>query len=109
VPSRYESFGLVAIEAMAAGRPVAALAAGGLAEVVTDGSDGLLVPDGPEAAAQIAAALVQLGRDRATCERLAAGARRSFETKYRMDIMLDAVEAAYRRAVSEHQARRAAA
>ncbi|GGJ02210.1 glycosyltransferase [Neoroseomonas lacus] len=108
VPSRYESFGLVAIEAMAAGRPVVALAAGGLAEVVTDGVDGRLVPDTPEAAASIAAALLDLSRDRDACERLAAGARHSFETKYRMDHMLDAIEAAYRRATGQRAARQAA-
>ncbi|MBS7813798.1 glycosyltransferase [Roseococcus pinisoli] len=99
VPSRYESFGLVAIEAMAAGRPVLAIEAGGLAEVVTDGVDGRLIPDGPTVVAGIADALIELGRDRAACERLAAGARRSFETKYRMDHMLDAVESAYRQAI----------
>ncbi|MBR0670928.1 glycosyltransferase [Neoroseomonas soli] len=108
VPSRYESFGLVAIEAMAAGRPVVALAAGGLGEVVTDGIDGRLIGDGPEAAAEIAVVLRELGRDRDACERLAAGARLSFVTKYRMDHMLDAVEAAYRRAVSQRAARLAA-
>ena len=43
MPSRYESFGLVAIEAMAAGTPVIALAAGGLKEVVTDGTTGYVV------------------------------------------------------------------
>jgi glycosyltransferase involved in cell wall biosynthesis len=109
VPSRYESFGLVAIEAMAAGRPVVALAVGGLAEVVTDGVDGHLVPDGDDAAPAIAATLEALGRDRAACERLAAGARLSFETRYRMDHMLDAVEAAYRRAVAQRGAAEAAA
>lgn len=108
MPSRYESFGLVAIEAMSAGRPVVALAVGGLAEVVTDGVDGRLVQDGPDAAAAVAATLIELGRDRAACERLAAGARASFEGKYRMDHMLDAVEAAYRRAVAERAARVAA-
>jgi glycosyltransferase involved in cell wall biosynthesis/GT2 family glycosyltransferase len=108
VPSRYESFGLVAIEAMAAGRPVVALAAGGLAEVVTDGVDGRLVADTPDAAAEIAAALVALGKDRDACERLAGGARASFEAKYRMDHMLDAMEAAYRRAVARRLALQAA-
>lgn len=100
VPSRYESFGLVAIEAMAAGRPVVALAAGGLAEVITDGVDGRFVPDTSDAATEIAALLVELGSDRDACERLASGARVSFEAKYRMDHMLDAMEAAYRRALA---------
>jgi glycosyltransferase involved in cell wall biosynthesis/GT2 family glycosyltransferase len=108
VPSRYESFGLVAIEAMAAGRPVVALAAGGLAEVVTDGVDGRLVADTPEAATMIAGVLSALGRDRDACERLATGARRSFEDKYRMEHMLDAIEAAYRRAIAGRAVRQAA-
>jgi glycosyltransferase involved in cell wall biosynthesis len=44
VPSIYEPFGLVALEAMACGRPVVASRTGGLAEVVTDGNIGYLVP-----------------------------------------------------------------
>ncbi|MBD2188901.1 glycosyltransferase family 4 protein [Pseudanabaena mucicola] len=44
VPSYYEPFGLVAIEAMAAGTPVIASRVGGLQETVKDGETGLLVP-----------------------------------------------------------------
>jgi len=46
MPSRWEGFGLVAIEAMRAGKPVIASAVGGLTEIVADGVTGRLVPAG---------------------------------------------------------------
>ncbi|WP_369781564.1 glycosyltransferase [Pseudomonas sp. WC2401] len=43
VPSRWEGFGLVAVEAMRAGLPVIASNVGGLAEVVEDNATGILI------------------------------------------------------------------
>lgn len=53
VPSHYESFGMVALEAMACGTPVIASRVGGLTFTVKDGHTGFLVPnDDPHALAE---------------------------------------------------------
>jgi len=53
IPSRYEPFGNVAVEAMAGARPVVASRVGGLADTVLDGECGRLVPpEDPEALAE---------------------------------------------------------
>jgi D-inositol-3-phosphate glycosyltransferase len=68
VPSQYESFGMVALEAMACGKPVVASQIGGLAYLVQDGITGYTVPvDDPAA---LADRLTLLLRDHELRERL---------------------------------------
>ena len=70
-----EPFGQVVVEAMAAGRPVIASAAGGPLEIVTNEVDGLLVPPGNVAA--LAAAMARLRDDPALRRRLGDTAQAS--------------------------------
>jgi glycosyltransferase involved in cell wall biosynthesis len=68
-----EPFGLVVIEAMALGKPVIAGAAGGPAEIVTDGVDGLLVAYGDAPA--LARSILKVLDDAPLAARLGAAAR----------------------------------
>ncbi len=56
--SARESFGLVALEAMASGRPVAAFACGALPEIIQNSKTGIIVPD--ESAEALAQALAKI-------------------------------------------------
>lgn len=59
MPSRTETFGLVALEAQALGTPVVASAVGGLTEIIADGQTGMLVAAGlPQAFADAIATLL---------------------------------------------------
>ncbi|MCZ7665847.1 MAG: glycosyltransferase [Chloroflexi bacterium] len=73
MPSHYESFGLVALEAMAMGTPVIASEVGGLAFLVRDDENGFHVPSrDPEA---LADRIYCLLTDEACRERLGRQAR----------------------------------
>jgi glycosyltransferase involved in cell wall biosynthesis len=50
-PTRYDAFGMVVTEAMACGLPVVTSRQAGAAEIITDGVDGILVPDPADCAA----------------------------------------------------------
>ncbi len=78
LPSETESFGLAALEAMAAGVPVVATDVGGLPEVVEDGVSGYLRPVG-DVEALADAALALLGDDARSREFGEAARRRALE------------------------------
>jgi glycosyltransferase involved in cell wall biosynthesis len=72
LPSRSEGMGRVLVEAFCRGRPVVASRVGGIADLVRDGENGLLVP--PEDPRALADGLLRVLSDRLLAERLAAGA-----------------------------------
>jgi glycosyltransferase involved in cell wall biosynthesis len=88
-----ESFGIVALEAMAAGRPVIASRVGGLEDVVVNGETGILVEPGSEE--QLAEAIELLLDDEPYRRRLGANARRVVEERYSWDVVLDRIVDVY--------------
>jgi glycosyltransferase involved in cell wall biosynthesis len=82
-----EPFGRVIIEAMAAGRPVVASAAGGPREIVQDGLTGWLTPPGDSAA--LAAAVRRLVADAELRDKMGMAGRRRAETEYSLPIMAE--------------------
>jgi len=73
LPSEWEAFGLVLLEAMAAGTPIVATAVGGVPDVLEEGRAGRLVPYGDSAA--LAEALRSVVANPTETERLRAAAR----------------------------------
>ncbi|MFO7273404.1 MAG: glycosyltransferase family 4 protein [Bacillota bacterium] len=93
LPSRSEGLGLVAVEAMAAGRPVVATRVGGLPEVVVDGETGFLVePEDPEALARAIRALLA---DPARAARMGAAGRERVRKLFSAERMAEATAALY--------------
>ncbi len=88
-----ESCPLVLLQAMASGLPVVATTVGGVAEVVREGRDGLLVAPGE--AADLAAALAALRDDPDRRVRMGRAARQRVRAAYTLDHCLDGLEAVY--------------
>ena len=98
MPSYYESFGMVALEAMACGSPVIASSVGGLTTTVRDGVTGFLVPDGDAAA--FAGAIARLLADGDLRWRLGREAVR-WASRYRWPCVAEAICREYAHFVPE--------
>ena len=78
-----EPFGLIVIEAMAAGTPVIATRAGGVVDIVVDGSTGLLVE--PRDVDALATAIIRLLENRALTAQLTRQATETVRTSFTME------------------------
>jgi L-malate glycosyltransferase len=98
LPSRFESFGLAALEAMACGVPVLASRAGGLPELVVEGETGGLfdVDDEEDLVNQMEAMLA----DEDALKMMGRKARQRAEEKYSLERVLPLYEDLYRRVIA---------
>ncbi len=94
LPSRMEGFSQALLEAMALGKPVVASAATGNLDLVTDGTDGLLVP--PADPSAWASAIERLLADPPLRERLGAAARHTARERYSLERTVERTAAVYR-------------
>lgn len=93
LPSVWEVFGIVLVEAMACGVPAVASDAGGIPEVVADGSTGLLFPRGDARA--LADRLRTVAEDEPLRKRMAAEARRRAVEVFDWDRIAERTESFY--------------
>ncbi|HKY32140.1 MAG TPA: glycosyltransferase family 4 protein [Candidatus Polarisedimenticolia bacterium] len=103
----HETFGLSLMEAMAAGVPVVASNLGAMAEIVTDGQDGFLVPPGDSV--ELARRVHQLMMDDDLHARMSAAARRTYETRYSPEISYSRLMEIYQLAIESARRRKSAA
>lgn len=102
-PSRAEAFGLVLIEAMAAGVPVVSTASDGVLDIVVDGQSGLLVP--PQDVAALEKAVLRLLASPELRLQLGREGQRRVKGLFTAERMAARVEELSRRIIYQRQTR----
>lgn len=82
-PSRYESFGLIYVEAMRFAKPCVGCSVGGIPEVIVDGETGILVP--PTDSEAIQAALARLIHDPELRRRLGNAGQKRYQERFTIE------------------------
>jgi glycosyltransferase involved in cell wall biosynthesis len=99
--SRHEPFGIVILEAWAAGLPVIASAVGGLQKLVAPEFDGLHFPSGDAEA--LAASMERMALDPGLRSELAANGHAKMAAQFTWKAVNDRLEAIYQEAEARHQ------
>jgi len=98
LPTRYDTFSLATLEAMACGLPVIVSRAAGVSEILTDGIDSVIL-DRPEDCDALATQLARLAADESLRAGLGERARRMAE-RHSWDHVVAQTEAVYREAIA---------
>ena len=93
VPSRYESFGIIFVEAMRYHLPVVALAIGGAEDIVIDGETGVLCKG--QSASEVANALLRLIDDPTLRKKMGAAARKRYAELFEDGVVVGRTIEAY--------------
>lgn len=93
LPSLWEGFGYVLVEAMAAGRPVITTNTSSMPEIVRDGVDGLLVPPGE--AQSLSQAIIRLLQNPQLAKQMGENGKKHVEEQFTKKRMIDETEACF--------------
>ncbi|MHB1887230.1 MAG: glycosyltransferase family 4 protein, partial [Acidimicrobiales bacterium] len=94
LPSEYEAFGLVLLEALAQGTPVIASRVGGIPEFIESERSGLLVPPGDVAA--LAAAMERIRAEPARARQWGRYGREEVVPRYTWEACADRLDALFK-------------
>lgn len=102
VPSRYEPFGLIAVESMALGKPVVANDTGGLSEIVHHGETGLLNPL-RNGSLGLYLAMKRMAEDTDRAREMGLAGQSFVRKEYSIDRVVELVERQLHRATLSHR------
>ncbi len=102
LPSRYEPFGTVMLEAWASDTPLVAAAAAGPAAYVRNGENGMLVA--VDDARALASAIAQVAGDGALKAHIVAGGRATYEAQFTRPAVVQQMRSLYERIIAQGRA-----
>lgn len=101
LPSLWEGFGIVLIEAMAAGKPAISTNASSMPEIIADGQTGYIVPVGDDDA--LAQRTIELLQNAARREQFGRAARRRVAERFTMERMIEQLENLFQRGMTNRK------